>query len=104
MKSCNNCEFCSDESEDQCTLHPGFGDAEACKHYTDKSSRDMTKKDLEMLKLELAFILLANGSCENCPAKAGDCRKTTPAKCADNWSDYLEKRFNELNQKELIDG
>jgi hypothetical protein len=65
----------------------------------------MTKKDIEMLKLKVAFILMANCSCEDCPAKAGDCRKTTPAKCVDNWSDHLERRvFSEFDQEELIDG
>ena len=85
MKSCNNCE-----------------------QYTEKDNKrrcDMTKKDLEMLKLKVAFILMANCSCEDCPAKANDCRKTTPAKCVDNWSDYLERRvFSEFDQEDIIDG
>lgn len=60
----------------------------------------MTKKDLEMIKLKVSFILMANCSCEDCPAKAGDCRKTTPAKCVDSWADYLERRvFSEFDQE-----
>lgn len=65
----------------------------------------MTKKDLEMLKLEVAFILLAHCNCEGCPARDGDCRKTTPAKCVDNWSNHLESYlFSEFDREELIDG
>ena len=105
MKSCSNCEFCSDESEDQCTLRPGFGDAENCEQYTEnKRSCGIAKKDLEMLKLKVASILMANCSCAGCPAKARDCRKNTPAKCVDNWSDHLERYvFSEFDQEVLTD-
>lgn len=91
MKSCNNCEFCSEESEDQCTLRPGFGDPENCEHYTEKE-RKMTNREKfdQMSNLRFAFFMIKHSTCDECPVKCEGCRPKAAAKCVDSWITYLE--------------
>lgn len=91
MRECTNCEFCSEESEDQCTLRPGFGDPENCEHYTEKEHKMTNREKLNnMSNAEIAIFMMARCKCEDCPAKKDDCRPCKPAQCVDNWITYLE--------------